>query len=667
MKKRRDSFFGLHCDYHAQPSYGIQGATLCENEIRNILSVIKPDFIQIDCKGHPGWASYPSEVGNAMPKFKHDTMALWRKVTKEEGVALYTHYSGVYDIKYCSEHPNQNVMLADGTYSHGTTRTDGRYVDEILIPQLCELAEKYGVDGAWVDGECWNINADFRKESLEKFERETGIDLNGCIPAKEGDSYYNEYREFHRELFRRYIRHYTEAIHKKHPDFQITSNWAFSDYMPERVSADVDFLSGDLNPYNSLNSARYAARALAQQGKHWDLMSWNFRVEAGGSGACVPKHPIQLMQEAAAVISLGGGYQNYVTQHRDGAPRTHELLNLKELAAFLRAREPYCFHVKPIREAALLLSTYDRHREAKVSLYSREGYEKIMGMTALLCDVGQSLDIICEHTLEKEASSYRMIVIPELYCGLDICTVRTLLDYAKSGGNLVLTGKNTCRFFADNGAPFLFVDTEEYLPEGQQAYDNGGKSDGARALKPYYFTANNRYFGSLFSPCEINSGIGEAVACFSEDPREVGRPLATVIPYGKGKICAIGFDMGSQYLTEEQYTHRDLIRKAVDGLYTPTVKIESICGRLEVTVTKKNGELLIQLLNTAGSHSNPTVSTDDTIPPAVDIILSIALDQIPKRLVLQPEGIELEFEYKDGRAQTRIDRINIHSVLQVIK
>ena len=101
MKKRKDSFFGLHFDFHAKPEDGVViGATLKEEEIREICQKLRPDFIQIDCKGHPGWASYPTELGNAMANFKGDPLEVWRRVTREENVALYMHYSGIIDIKY---------------------------------------------------------------------------------------------------------------------------------------------------------------------------------------------------------------------------------------------------------------------------------------------------------------------------------------------------------------------------------------------------------------------------------------------------------------------------------------------------------------------------------------------------------------------------------------
>jgi hypothetical protein len=142
---------------------------------------------------------------------------------------------------------------------------NGAYVDELLIPQLKELAGDYQVNGVWIDGDCWMGIADYSEKTLSDFENETGIDLGGKVPATPKDDYYFEYMEYNRELFRRYVRKYVDSVHKDYPDFEICSNWAFSDHMPEEVSANVDFLSGDLNPINSFNSARYASRALAQQ------------------------------------------------------------------------------------------------------------------------------------------------------------------------------------------------------------------------------------------------------------------------------------------------------------------------------------------------------------------------------------------------------------------
>lgn len=647
MKRRKDSFFGLHFDFHASPESCPDpiGATLKEEEIREICQTLHPDFLQIDCKGHPGWASYPTKCGNAMPQFNGDPLKVWRRVTKEEGVALYMHYSGVMDEKYCAAHPDQQVMQADGTYITEVTLPRGTYVDDLLIPQLMELAGEYGVDGVWLDGECWACHVDFRDETVRMFEEETGITLNGQLPAKPEDPYFEEYRAFHRELFRRYLRHYVNTLHEKYPELQIASNWAFSDHMPEAVCADVDFISGDLNPGDSFFSARYAGRAIAQQAYTWDLMSWNFRINVGGGSLHVAKHPVQVMQEAAAVISLGGGFQNYIIQHRDGSPKMEEIRRMKPLAEFMRAREPYCFRGKPVHQTAILLSTYDRNRESR-SLYSRNGNSKIVGLTGLLCDAGHSVELVSEHTISGKCTDYPVLVVPELYCGLADQTMVELLDYAKKGGSLLLIGAHTCKLFAAAGAPFRVGDE---VPEGGLFTQNASEYGGAYHIRPLF------------------TETGKVVAVFGANIRAEKSPYAVMVPYGKGKIAAVGSDLGEAYYTFGQYLHRDLVNELLDELYTPIVRVACEDGLVETVVLEKDGKRMIQLINANGNHRSTNIIAEDRIPACREVQVSILANNVPQAIRLQPENVALDFEYRDGRVELTVDKLAIHEILEIVE
>lgn len=640
MKRRSESFFGLHFDFHASPESCPEpiGATLSESEIREICRLIQPDFVQIDCKGHPGWASYPSSCGNAMPAFVADPLKVWRRVTREEGVALYMHYSGVVDAKYCAENPKESVKRADGTRRAWATRTNGRYVRELLIPQLTELKEKYDVDGVWVDGDCWGSEVDFDPDTVKQFERETGIDLSGHLPVKPEDEHYEAYRDFCRELFRRYVRTYVDALHEKHPDFQVASNWAYTDHMPEEVSANVDFISGDLNPTNSFESARYAGRAIAQQGMTWDLMSWNFR--HGG----LVKHVNQIMQEAAEVISLGGGFQNYITQWRDGSPRLEQIRHMKELAEFMRERQPYCFRGKAVHQAALLLSTYDRHLESD-SLFSRNGNEKIMGLTSLLCDAGQSLEIVSEHTLRKGMRQYPAIIVPQLHCGLDDATAQGLMEYANEGGSLMLVGPRSCQFFAEKGLP---VRLSEVKKEKQA------------------FTLDGEWFGVVSEMCAVMGENAETVALAAENPRAVAEALAVVMPFGKGKVALVGADLGLAYAREAQFMHVELAKALMARLYEPLVRVEEADGRLEINALTKDGRLMIQLVNANGSHRDAHVASEKVIPSVHDAVISLRSEKMPAAMKLEPRGEKLAMTRRDGRVYVRVERVRFHEIIEVI-
>ncbi|MBQ2955836.1 MAG: alpha-L-fucosidase [Clostridia bacterium] len=654
MKRRSDSYFGLHFDFHASPQKckAPIGSTLKEEDIREICRLLKPDFLQIDCKGHAGWASYPSECGNAMENIAGDPLKTWRRVTREEGVALYLHYSGVIDQRYCLNHPDESIMRADGSRIidgasdavSGCTRTNGRYADELLIPQIKELAGKYGVDGVWVDGECWGAHADFHPDTVRAFEEETGVNLNGRLPSEPSDEHYEEYREFCRELFRRYVRHYVDAVHADYPDFQIASNWAYSDHMPEPVTANVDFISGDLSPQNSFNSARYAGRAIAQQNRTWDLMSWNFRSRLADTPGPITKHPIQIIQEAAAVISLGGGFQNYITQYPDGSPRMDQIRGMKAVADFMREREPYCFRGRAVHQVAVLLSTWNWHRGSK-SLFTRYGFERNTGLTALLCDAGHSTEIVSEHTIKGRCPDYPVIIVPELPHGLADETIAELMEYAENGGNLVLIGEKTLSLFEKAGAPYSLGELTE---------------DAA------VFTLDGLRFGNV-SGFRTVTAEGETCANAALTQRDDGKPLACVIPYGKGKISAVCFDLGNAYYTSSQYLHRTLIKTLLDKLYSPIVRLDSVEGKLEVTVLKKDGRMMIQLVNANGDHSNTRSASEDFIPACHDISLSIALVKVPAHLILRPAGKELDFTFSDGRAAVRIPKIAMHDIIEVVE
>ena len=86
--------------------------------------------------------------------------------------------------------------------------------------------------------------------------------------------------------------------------------------MPEKVDVDVDFLSGDVTPQNGVYRSAFEARCLAPQGKPWDLMAWGFSWNGGDMPMSI-KSAVNLKQEAAEIIAMGGGVQFYFQQNSD--------------------------------------------------------------------------------------------------------------------------------------------------------------------------------------------------------------------------------------------------------------------------------------------------------------------------------------------------------------
>ncbi|MHC4737905.1 MAG: alpha-amylase family protein [Planctomycetota bacterium] len=455
--KRADSFLGVHFDFHAGEDCNRVGQRTTSEMVELVIDKVRPDYIQIDCKGHNGYSSYPTKVGNPAPGFVGDPLRIWREVTRRRGVALYMHYSGVWDFHAVKTHPEWAAVNADGTPSDKATSVFGPYVDVLMIPQLRELAGKYEVDGVWVDGDCWGTVADYGGKAVREFCSLTGTK---AAPRNADEPYWHEWMAFNREAFRRYVRHYVDELKASHPQFQVISNWAFSDHMPEAVSAGVAGLSGDFSPDDSVNSARFAGRCLEDQGLAWDLMSWSFSRKTRKQ-----KPAIQLMQEAALVLAMGGGYQAYFKQDRDGAVRNPAGMDvMAEVARFCRARQAYCHRSVAVPQIALLYSTAGHYRESPrlFHWYGSGGVTVLREALTQILKNQYGVQVLSEHHLKGKMSQWPVIIVPG-WTYLESSFRDELAAYVRSGGRLLLIGEGTGELFKtelekSNGKSIVLID-----------------------------------------------------------------------------------------------------------------------------------------------------------------------------------------------------------------
>ena len=436
--KRAQAFLGIHFDFHAGKDCNRVGERTTPEMVELVIDKVRPDYIQIDCKGHPGYSSYPTKVGNTAPGFVGDPLRVWREATRRRGVALFMHYSGVWDGHAVATHPDWAARRPDGKPHERAASVFGPYVDKLLIPQLRELAGEYGVDGVWVDGDCWATVPDYGEAAVRAFRAQTGA---AAAPRKPGEPFWNEWMALHREGFRRYLRHYVDAMRTSHPDFEVISNWAFSDHMPEPVSARVAALSGDFAPDDSVNSARFSGRCLENQGVPWDLMSWSFSRKTRKQ-----KPAVQLMQEAAVVLALGGGYQAYFKQDRDGAIRPAEMDTMAEVARFCRQRQAFCHRSTAVPQIALVYSTAGHYRTSPTPFHAAgsDGIGVLRRALNVFLDKQYAVQIVNEHHLAGAMARWPLIVVPG-WGHLEPAFRDQLAAYVKGGGRLLLIGKGPAK------------------------------------------------------------------------------------------------------------------------------------------------------------------------------------------------------------------------------
>jgi hypothetical protein len=641
--RRADSFFGIHFDFHAGFDCREIGKNTTRQMIENIVNQARPDYIQIDCKGHPGLSSYPTKVGNQAPGFVGDPLRVWREVTAQRSVGLYMHYSGVWDSQALRLHPDWAVVNADGKRNPNAISFFGPYVDKLLIPQLRELGGDYGVDGAWVDGDCWAAAPDYGEPALEAFRRATGIQE---VPRKPGDAHWFEFLQFNREAYRNYLRHYIADVKKTNPEMQLCSNWAFSDHMPERVCAPVDWISGDFTPEDAVNSARFSARYLARQGKPWDLMAWSFITKGQMRNGSRQKSAVQLQREAAVVLAWGGGFQSYYNQRRDGSVPEEHLPVIAEVARFCRARQAFCHGATPVPQVALLYSTASHYREIR-GLFNRD-LSRISGTLQALVESQQVVDVVSEHNLTGRMAEYPLIVVAE--CDyLEPAFKQDLVAYVRNGGNLLLVGPSVASLFtAELGV------TLEGTPQSKTRWlaCSGtlvSTQDQTQAVK----------LGTGAQP------VGRLHA--ADDAGSPSQPAASITTLGKGKLAAMYFSFSRGYLSNRSPKSRAFLNGLVCQLF-PSPLVEVLpkgSADVDVSIHSHYGKLTVNLVNASGPHWSRTNPLIDSIPAIGPLEITIRTTKRPAGLILEPGGQRLDFDYRDGKARCTVPRLEVHCVIVV--
>lgn len=616
--KENKRFFGLHFDFHADDEAMI-GSRTDPKDIEWYINEARPDFIQCDCKGHPGICSYPSKVGRPAKNLVKDNLRIWCDTVKKHNIPIYVHYSGVEDEAYTTAHPDQATHDKDNNPLSAISLF-GNYVHELLIPQFKELISEYGIDGAWIDGDCWAVKRDY-SELAKAYLWE------GITEA--------EHNKVMRDAYFRYLKTYVDEIHAFAPDFKIASNWAYSSYIPEEPTINVDFISGDYCDYNSVHIARYESRCIAAHNKPWDLMAWSFEWSHFAE-----KPAIQLQQEAATTLMMGGGFQMYIQQNHDGSAKRNHSDRLRKIADFVHARR-MLFEKKPIAQVAVLYSADSFYQKSNVFVPVGET-DALIGALNLVLDSQYTANVILEYQLDN-LGDYEIVLVPEWKYMSDK-TKEKLADYARNGGNLVITGAELSKQFGE----LLGMDFGEIKNfEQVRILDDNGCFIGITDV--------------LFKKerCDVlDLKTGNEMLYETSDLRDPLMPSYRIENLGNGKITWIPFDMGYLYHHARTYIHVNFIKKIFADLSKPFVELNK--KMIDITLQKQENGTILNLLNlNQGRHSQDILLYDE-IDPIYDI--EIVINKKYKN-VSMPLGEIFDFETKDDKTVIHLKRLDIHSII----
>ncbi len=638
----KDAFFGLHYDLHPNAGDTELGREATHEHIRAMLDKVKPDFVQYDCKGHPGYTGYPSEVGSPSPGIVNDALKVWREVTRDMGVPLSIHYSGVWDSRAIELHPEWARINPHGSKDKNYTCRLSGYDRELMIPQLIKVVKEYDIDGMWIDGENWASRPCWCERCKDAFKAESGLEK---APKKADDEHWHAWLAFHRALFIEHVKAFVAAVHEVKPTCIVTSNWMYSVRQPEALEAPIDYLSGDFNPSFGAERACAEARFISARGKPWDLMAWGFlRV---GNAPWTMKTVPHLCQEVSEVLAQGGSVFIYNTPHRSGRLTAWHQDILGRVADFCRKRKDYCFQSETLPQAAILHSESSYYRYNDPLFNFGEANWAMEGALHAMLENGYSTDILNEAMLLERMSAYPLIVVPEAAHVAD--TVKQALRaYVEGGGRLLLTGGFVAEQYGDLAGikPREGVRQGGFLPADDGAVPIWGAFQGV----------------DLAGATEIAALLNQQ----EPERNRTGLPAATRHAIGDGVVVAIPGPVFRSYHQSHYPRLRRFIGDTVLALDTPRIIKRLGPAWVEIAARQKEGRLLIQLVNRGNAgYTAPNRHMVEHVADSGPFSLRIPLDERPKRCYMAPDEVGVEWTWKAGTLTAHVAGLAIHNVLVI--
>ncbi len=654
-----------HFDFHSHKSIRINHDPDVESMAAELAAGHVDEIITF-AKCHTGFAYYPSKVGNPHPRMVGDAFGDVVAACKAAGVRVLAYISFGIDGEAGRRHPEWAQV---GNPEHGPHITEDHfiamcpytpYVDEFMLPMIQEIIDDYEVDGFFFDtmGAMGICHCECcRAEFARKHARE--------IPRGPDSPDWGRYGAFRRERAWDVVGRVGGYITDQHPETKVGFNWVGTTRYPERMPEGVTCLTCDYSTTGpqSLQASFHAAYGKTAD-RPCDVM---YTILNRGWADWAPR-PLPGLEQTGVTVWAHGcrpylGDRLHPTNRLD--PMSVRAIRfMGRVQEALEAWFPPEEAEQPDEILVVIgpLGMYgtDMHRfacDVSASVPAE-------GTHRLLLDAGYPMAITAEAFLGPNLAKATVAVLPEIEA-IHARTEVMLKAFVEAGGRLLVMG----RIPRVDGKPLDWLGvTREKTPWQDHIYlpvwtDDPEKSpvlvqgDFHRteaadaevvqwAIQPYDCSPGMR-FGHATGPA--------AFAC-SEVPALIRRRI------GKGETWYLEANMGTCYRTVANYWQADWFRALLSRLIpTPSARVVSAAGTVEITVHTTPGSLWAILINHGGEQlcfGSHTARTFAPVPPyPVRLEVTIPAGKNASGVTCDGQALEHTVEGSVLRIPVVMDRI----------
>lgn len=566
-------------------------------------------------------------------------------------------------------HPEWISTNAKGEKRKGIVSLFSPYFEEFLLPLLEEFSVNYQVDGVFFD--FLRIDNPDDQQARQKFVLSTGK----AYPESADSPSWKDYIQWLLEEGRRKRGQAMEALHRGNPDVLVAFNWSYNFLQPEIPPEEVGFLSMDIEPEDQAFEASFTGKYWATFDKPFDIMNSAFLQWWGDWGV---KPAVTMKQECAAILANGGrtwiGYQIRPEYFVEDA-LMNEFRNTFE---FVKEREGFCEGMAPVPNIAILHSSSIHFKTEPILAFYSSGLKSLRGASKMLMELGQPFHILNEEVLLENINRYRVVILPDQrYIGERLASA--LRNFVERGGRLigtVLTATQDEEYrpagkyllgdlfgvglVGNYAYEHSFIDIrepglkKEVLDMAQQAYGDCALMEAGSA----------RVLADLWEPLLMKDG--RYVHLSSPPGKYTGHPAVTLNQYGRGQAVFLSNDIFYAYAHRSQWNLKNLFGNILT-MIDPEKLIEvEAPGMVEVVLNGKGPVTQVHLVNHYREKAlDGAITLVEKIVPVYDIGVKFKRESEPVSVILQPGGVQLDWNYREGYVTFRIPELEIYSIIEI--
>ena len=652
-------FRQVHLDFHNSDAIRHIGDKFDEKQFREALIKGHVNSVTLFSKCHHGFAYHPSKANEMHPGLKFDLLEVQIKAAHSIGVKTPVYLSAGIDEKYAKTHRDCVVRRKDEstlwapdfmTAGYHKLCMNTPYLD-YLLAQIKEVVENYDADGVFLD--IAGVQPCYCQYCVNRLINE------GKDPSDE-----TAVLELAEKVYLNYTKRVRETIDSVKEGLPVFHNGGHirhgrRDLVFANTHLELESLPTGGWGYDHFPVSAAYVRTL---GIEYLGMTGKFHTSWGEFGGF--KHPNALRYEVSLSHAFGAacsvGDQLHPSGRMDMA--TYELIGkaYKEL----EEKEEYAKNAVSIADIGVLsteaVDNYYKSKNFSTGISTKIGKSNT-GCARILLEGKYLFNYI---DLEEDFSKYKILILPDRIVSDDYIADK-LREYTKNGGRILASGTSGTGFAGDFILNF------------------GCEHDGENEFCPSYIRpgfeikdiANSAYViyskgykiknvkGTVLCHCE-NPYFNRTAEHFCShqhtpnDPDDI-HPVAVA---GKDGIY-IGYNIFEEYAKKGSIVTKELVCSLIDMLLTDKTVKTDLPAQGIVQMSKQDEKYIVHLLYASPVKRGEATEVIEDIVPIYDTTLRVKLPQKPKKVCLAPQNEDIEFEYKNGRAEVKIARFECHQMV----